>query len=376
MTSLLSICIPTYNRPALLRAALRSIVPQIKEFSEEVELVVSDNSSDAETFQTVEWARQFGPIRYHRNEQNIGAIPNLLKLADELARGEFCWLLGDDELLRPGAVAKIVEILKGNSDLDYVYVNYSIDDFGRREGKDVTADDFRRWSRTGSDRLEEGRIGRWEQLLAEDTNCLTAMYSSVFRRSTWLKASRDLKPGELYASVEWTYTPTVIFARTMIGKPAYASGYPYVIMCGTESWSEFIPVAVLLRFHELLDLLIRNGVPRALVDRHRRRMLSSAEPFLIDVFCDRQTRRLESFSVKRFFLTHYRYRECWTALYRSLSAARAMGALRGSLPSQILATGIGAIDWCARFTRKVSARNMHGPEPAGRSVSPEKAAKI
>ena len=58
---LLSICIPTYNRAELLRSALLSLVPQVKESGGEVELVVSDNCSTDDTRRVVEWARQFGP---------------------------------------------------------------------------------------------------------------------------------------------------------------------------------------------------------------------------------------------------------------------------------------------------------------------------
>jgi hypothetical protein len=36
-------------------------------------------------------------------------------------------------------------------------------------------------------------------------------------------------------------------------------------MCGTESWSEFIPTVILLRFHELLDRYIDAGFIHALL---------------------------------------------------------------------------------------------------------------
>lgn len=318
MSPLLSICIPTYNRAELLRSALLSLMPQVKSLEAEVELVVSDNCSTDDTLQVVEWARQFGPLRYHRNSENVGAIPNILGLANDLAAGEFCWLLGDDEMIRPGGVAKLVEIIKAHPDLDYFYVNYSIDSFDRREGKAATPDDFREWTRTGSGRLEERRVDRWELLLAEDFSCLTAMYCSIFRRSIWLKATCDLKEGELYSSVEWTYTPTVIFARTMLGKPAFSTGYPWIVMCSKESWSNFIPVAVLLRFHELLDILIESGVDDGLLEHHRRRMLTYAAPYLAEIFQGRRPQRLESFSVIKFLAKHYRYGEAWGSAYSAL----------------------------------------------------------
>ena len=356
---LLSICIPTYNRAELLRSALLSLMPQLKELEGEVELVVSDNCSTDDTRQVVEWARQFGPLRYHRNSENIGAIPNILALADRLAAGEYCWLLGDDEMLRPGAVAKVVEILKAHAELDYVYVNYSMDGFERREGRAVTPDDFREWTRTGSPRLEERRVNRWEELLAEDVNCLTAMYCSVFRRSTWLKASRELTKGELYASVEWTYTPTVIFAKTLVGRPAFATGYPWVIVCSTESWAEFIPVAIVLRFHELLDFLIKSGVRSELLEQHRRRMLTWAAPCLADVFRGRRPPRLESFSVRSFLFKHYRYPEAWAAVYSALISVPLKDEFRASPLYAAFAALAKTVYRCLRLGKKVRLRPSH-----------------
>jgi glycosyltransferase involved in cell wall biosynthesis len=293
-------------------------MPQVNELKGEVELVVSDNCSTDDTRQVIVLAQRFGPIRYHRNDANIGAIPNILALANDLAIGEFCWLLGDDELLRPGAVAKVVGILRANPDLDYVYINYSVDSFDHREGRAVTPDDFREWTQTGSKQLEERRMERWEDLLAEDVNCLTAMYCSVFRRSGWLEVSGALKEGGLYSSVEWTYTPTVIFAKTLVGKPAWSTGFPWVIVCSKESWSDFIPVVMLLRFHELLDLLKNNGVDERLLEQHRRRMLARAETYLVDVLRGHRAPRLESFSLRRFLAKHYRYYEAWQSIYSAL----------------------------------------------------------
>lgn len=361
MAPLLSICIPTYNRAELLRSALLSLTPQVKELGDDVELVVSDNCSTDDTRQVVEWARQFGPLRYHRNDENVGAIPNILALADRLAAGEFCWLLGDDEMLRPGAVAKVVEVLKSHPELDYVYVNYSIDGFERREGRFVTPDDFREWTRTGNERLEERGVDRWEELLAEDFNCLTAMYCSVFRRSTWLKASRELKRGELYSSVEWTYTPTVIFAKTLVGKPAWSTGYPWVIMCGKESWADLIPVAVLLRFHELLDVLLKSGVDGGLLEHHRRRMLTYAEPYLADVFRGRRQPKLESFSARKFLAKHYRYGEAWGAIYSALISVPLREGFKASPASAALAGVAKAVQRCLRLGRRVWGRRAQPP---------------
>lgn len=71
---LLSLCIPTYNRGAILRKALENLVslPIFRE-SREIEVVISDNASTDETREVGETfaTRYPDKIRYYRNEQNV-----------------------------------------------------------------------------------------------------------------------------------------------------------------------------------------------------------------------------------------------------------------------------------------------------------------
>jgi glycosyltransferase involved in cell wall biosynthesis len=320
-TPRLSICIPTYNRAELLESALAALAPQVRELGGEVELVVSDNCSADRTAEVVARAGGECPVRYHRNAENVGVIRNVLGVVRDHARGEFCWVMGDDDMVRAGGVRAVLEAIKAHPDLDYFYVNYSIDSFERRRGVFVTAEDFSEWTRTGNENQREGRVGRWEELLARDYGALTPIYCSVFRRATWLegagglKISADPADGVLFSSVDETFPHSLVFARTMMGKPAWESGYPWVVMCGKESWADFIPAVVLLRFHELLDEYVARGAAARLVEQHRRRLLGYAGEPLTRILQGERLPRLESFSAARFLLRHWRYAEAWRAAY-------------------------------------------------------------
>ncbi len=361
MPPVLSICIPTYNRAELLRSAIHSLAYQINELGDEVELVVSDNCSTDNSRDVVERVQQQCPIRYHRNAENVGAMRNILSLVREHARGEFCWVIGDDEMIRDGGVRKLLQAIKEHSDLDYFYVNYSIDGFERREDVFVTAEDFSAWTQTGNPNLEERRIDRWERLIAEDSNGLTPIYCSVFRRSVWLKGAAGLRVGDsymessLFSSVDETYPQSVIFAQTIVGKPAWSSGYPWIVVCGKESWVDFIPAAMLLRFHELLDVYKRSGVDHRLLDKHRRQMLVRAEPYLVDFFRGRSAPRLESFSLTRFLARHYGYFESWRAVYSALLIVWPEVEFATS-PFYIAAAVARVVSRCLRLGRKARAR--------------------
>jgi abequosyltransferase len=97
----LSICIPTYNRAEFLPATLESIAEQ---WGDDLELTVSDNASTDSTKEIVDgFAKRLGRVKWFRWESNQGADRNYLKCV-EIATGDYCWILGSDDPLAPGAV--------------------------------------------------------------------------------------------------------------------------------------------------------------------------------------------------------------------------------------------------------------------------------
>jgi hypothetical protein len=121
MTPLLTIAIPTYNRARYLRELLSVLFEQlIKE--RRVELIISDNASPDETPGVVEEYRKRGlQIRSVRNEINIGADANFLQCL-EMASGKYFWLFGDDDIIVPGGISKILSLL-AMDDYAVVFVN-------------------------------------------------------------------------------------------------------------------------------------------------------------------------------------------------------------------------------------------------------------
>ncbi len=117
----LTFCFPTYNRAALLKEALRAVLDQIgPEEAAQVEILIMDNASPDDTPQVVEKLNgqsPYLPLRYVRNPENLGLDRNFLK-GIGLARGKFVCLLSDDDILLPGAVAKLLEMIHKYPDFD------------------------------------------------------------------------------------------------------------------------------------------------------------------------------------------------------------------------------------------------------------------
>ena len=106
---LLSICIPTFNRKRSLSQLLSSLLPQC---IEGVEIIVSDNASNDGTFDLcAELLNSYNCLHYQRHNTNIGYPQNLLSVL-RAANGRYLWMLGDDELVHPDAVKRILSVLK------------------------------------------------------------------------------------------------------------------------------------------------------------------------------------------------------------------------------------------------------------------------
>lgn len=118
---LLTIAVPTYQRPDLLRRALASIVQAVPDTSG-VEVVISDNSPD-ESGSEVERFRSAwtGRLTYLANVPTIDMIANLNQCID-VSTGTFILLLHDDDFLLPGAGARLTGALRRAQASDRVFL--------------------------------------------------------------------------------------------------------------------------------------------------------------------------------------------------------------------------------------------------------------
>ena len=122
-TPLLSICVPTYNRAALLEVCLASLLPQTQGWGERIEVIVSDNASNDGTQAVLDQYAQQHTFRRHRHPENTGLLGNITFVPSRLARGEFVWLLGDDDLLAAGAMDQVMARLQEVPEIDLVALN-------------------------------------------------------------------------------------------------------------------------------------------------------------------------------------------------------------------------------------------------------------
>ena len=102
----LSFCIPTYNYGRFIGETIQSIVSQ---YTDDTEIVIVDGASTDNTEEVVRsFQKRFPNINYYCGEKNMGVDRDLAK-AVELARGEYCWLMSSDDVLKPDSIRAVIE---------------------------------------------------------------------------------------------------------------------------------------------------------------------------------------------------------------------------------------------------------------------------
>lgn len=107
---LLSICIPTFNRPDKLIQVVEAFCQQ---WRPEIALRVLDNHSPTPPIEILGFLFEKYPnvdISVHRHITNIGGPANLLRCF-ESGDTEWLWIVGDDDLPSAGAVAEVIQAL-------------------------------------------------------------------------------------------------------------------------------------------------------------------------------------------------------------------------------------------------------------------------
>lgn len=106
MSIKLSICIPTKNYGAFIGQALQSIIEQAVDG---LEIVIVDGGSLDNTQEVVKYyERKFPELRYVRQERAMG-VDKDLATAVGLARGDYCWPMSADDILKPGALRRVMQ---------------------------------------------------------------------------------------------------------------------------------------------------------------------------------------------------------------------------------------------------------------------------
>ena len=264
----LSICIPTYNRAAHLANCLNSIVLCNSQSKFKFQVCVSDNASNDDTEKVVRQAQSAIDIKYHKNTRNLGIPRNFLNVVS-MADGDFVWLIGDDDLLMPDAIADLYRLIDLHPIVDFFYINSFHLNTEYLESFPSPFDTaslpnnmapFSKWTVEGEMRF----LDLINPKISFDF--LGGMFLSVFRRKNWMLNVKELDKNAIlddrtFSHFDNTFPHVKIFAKAFSSSRAYFNTKPLnVCLTGAREWAPMYPFIHSVRLVEALYEYRKNGL--------------------------------------------------------------------------------------------------------------------
>lgn len=187
-----------------------------------VEVVVVDGASPDGTQAVMQPYLLSNPaIRYFREKLNSGVDRDYDK-AVYYAEGQYCWLMTDDDLLQPGAIAKVMATLSDGYP-DLVVVNSQV---RNQDCTVVLQDRLIELSNNRNYALNEG-----DQFFFDAIKYLSFIGGVVIRKSAWISRDRSSYFGTLFVHIG------VIFQHPPIAKVIVISEPLIIIRYGNAMWT-------------------------------------------------------------------------------------------------------------------------------------------
>ena len=280
---ILSICIPTYNRANWLRSSLWNWLPQVKQANGLVELIVCDNASPDNTKQVIEEAREWGDFQYHCNSENIGILKNIYRLVQDLAKGEFVWVVGDDDLPSLDALQRIIPVLKNCSDINYIYVNYSYWHPSKEKQNELLETKNLDFTHTFSPDSQTRLVDKLAELVVIDPNCFTPVYCSIMRKQVACNAFELGILDSFFSSIETAIPHAVYIVKNLLNQNVWYIGSPCILASHDISWSKFSTLYWVDYIPKLYNLIKQNGGKKSDLRLNKKKYMSFI-PTLVNQF--------------------------------------------------------------------------------------------
>ena len=264
----LSICIPTYNRTECLDNCLNSILIAKKNYDFNFEVCISDNCSDTNVNKIIDRYKNIFDITFNRNSNNLGLGVNILK-AVSLAKGEFVWILGNDDLLLPKTFKHLKKIFENNSSVDFYYINsYHInssvifDDQQPYNTKNLP-NNLKKFSN-----FPYSFKSKFFDLINHKISFdfILGMFLVIFKKELWDKNlfrinQMALEDKNIYSTFDNTAPHVIIWSSAFKNSDAYFQSDPLSVnMHGVREWADFYPFVESIRIPEVLDYYRKAGL--------------------------------------------------------------------------------------------------------------------
>ena len=216
---LLSIAIPSHNKSFLLDQAIKSILKE-SFLGELIEIVISDNSLNNEVENLfLKNYKKYEFIKYFKSQQ-YKCLDSNVNRAVELSKGKFVWIFGDDDLIVPGILEKLISFLKDKNPCLLVLNSKSFKD-------NQLIEDSRRPLSLKTEYKENEN----DQFLIDMAGYLTYVGAILVRKDLWITHYDKSKIGTFFSHI-------VCLSRIKTKRIVYYFPKPAIQMrLGNQTWT-------------------------------------------------------------------------------------------------------------------------------------------
>jgi hypothetical protein len=227
--------------------------------------------------------------------------------------------MGDDDLLLPGALARVIGAIEAHPELAAIYFNFRCANYPDDWPQTATGGYHGAFTSLANADSVDRPIPRWHELITPVSSMCTQVYAHTVRRAVWLNYWKGRKLHETYSEVRMTFPQPCMLAETMMDQPSYYVGEPVLtIFDNGQSWLDQQPLVSLLRYPELLAFYRKLGLPLAQTRECARAVFDNCEPYLVSVLRGESG---PSPTVGAYLRSSWRFIEAWEALIRASHTA-------------------------------------------------------
>mgnify|MGYP001221071507 FL=1 len=219
MTKLLTIAIPAHNKSSYLNSALNSIIND-DQFGENVNLVISDNSLN-EDIENLYYKSFYDNKNIHYFKfKEFKCLDSNVNRSVEVSSGKYVWIFGDDDIIVPGILEKLISFLKEEKPFFTV----------------LNSKSFREETIVEESRMPNNIESVYEEhdndkFLSDMAGYLTYVGGICVRKDLWLENYDKSKIGSFFAHIQ-------CLTSIKIGRKAHYFKYPSIQMrIGSQTWN-------------------------------------------------------------------------------------------------------------------------------------------
>ena len=187
-----------------------------------------------------------------------------------MASSDFIWLIGDDDLVLPNSIDKILRLIKNNNQVDFFYINsfHLSTEYVNKFPTPFDVKNLPKKMTSFSNYKKEGAMPFFDLINPKISfDFLGGMFLYVFRKKNWDRnissiAEFALNDKKQFSHFDNTFPHVKIISKSFSKSTAYFYPSPLgVNLSGAREWSPMSPLVMSVRLPEALDEYRKNGLP-------------------------------------------------------------------------------------------------------------------